>query len=109
MRILFIVSIFMLFSCGKNTVNSSTSYNKVKFYLTEQEDLIHTYPVMKVVDLHSIIPDLDEHAVSDETYQLIYNSLKTYQNNYLFTRAVLVRSDDCSAPIGACQAYLVFK
>ena len=101
-------------SCGNKLKVSLPSsqdphYEYIRpFAMSTNEKLLESHPVIKEIDLHDSIAELDTLPIERESFQRIYDLLKVDQSVYS-KYVVLKKTPECQALIGYCKAYYIQK
>lgn len=67
------------------------------------------YHVVSTINLYDLVPHLDQLPITEDSFIEVMDVLEAEANRENANRAFLIRTGDCNAPIGYCQAKLANK
>lgn len=103
----------MVTACGKHNLkikifdDQKVSYAKDSFYMSTNEDLVEKYGYFKKINLYDLIPHLNDLPIEKESFWEIQDALEIEAIDLASNYAVILKSPDCSAQVGYCEAYII--
>lgn len=109
-----ILILFLLCGCGNKIdvtleKQSKKILTKGRFFITTNESSISSYNIVKRFNLYTLIPNLDELDISENSYEIISEALEHASRYEPYNVAVLVKDDNCLVEVGYCRAVLIKK